>query len=239
MFGKHGLSRFRLGAGGILASLLALIALLALPAATQAAIGGGCTGTATASKSGSIDLATTSTWHVRDADVINGHAAAPAGQTSAQLKVLLFGIGLPLVDNQGNSATGSVGPYRIADYDRYTRVLSVVGTSNTCNGSVLIVVDDVAPMSTWAGIIGLIAAVLGIIGLLATMVQVPNGSARIVGMVVGLVAGLGVGLVLQQAAILDPGNFLGLLLPIGGAIFGLIVPGIAYRGATATRPSVA
>jgi len=210
--------------------MLALTALVVLPAATQASVRGGCTATATASKSGSIDLASASTWHVRDADVVNGQATAPTSQTSAHLKVLLFGIGLPLLDKQGNSVSGVAGPYRIGDYDRYTRVLSIAGTSNTCDGNVMIVVDDVAPLATWAGVIGLIAAVLGIIGLIATMGQFPNGSARFVAMVVGLVAGLGVGLLLQETAILDPGNFLGLLLPLGGAVLGLILTGTAYRG---------
>ena len=86
-----------------------------------------------------------------------------------------FGIGLPLLDKQGNSVSGAAGPYRIADYDHYTRVLAVAGTSNTCDGSILIIVDDVAPLSTWAGILGVIAALLGIIGLVATMFQFPSG----------------------------------------------------------------
>jgi len=210
--------------------LLVLIGLLAAPVSTQATMRGGCSATATASKSGAIDLAVASTWHVKDADVLNGQATAPTPQKSVQLKVLLFGIGLPLLDKQGNSVNGPAGPYLIADYDRYTRVLAVAGTSNTCNGNILIIVDDVAPLSTWAGILGVIAAVLGIIGLVATMFQFPNGSARVVGLVVGVVAGLGIGLLLQQVAILDPANFLGLLLPGGGAILGLILPGIAYRG---------
>lgn len=211
-------------------ALLVLIGLLAVPVPAQATVHGACTATATASKSGTIDLAVASTWHVKDADVLSGQAAAPTRQKSAQLKVLLFGIGLPLLDKQGDSVSGAAGPYRIADYDRYTRVLAVAGTSNTCDGNILIIVDDVAPLSTWAGILGVIAAVLGIIGLVATMFQLPNGSARVVGMVVGVVAGLGIGLLLQQVEILDPANFLGLLLPGGGAILGLILPGIAYRG---------
>ena len=211
-------------------ALLVLIGLLAAPVSAQATVHGGCTATATASESGPIDLAVASNWHVKDADVLNGQATAPIQQKSAQLKVLLFGIGLPLLDKQGDSVSGAAGPYRIADYDRYTRVLAVAGTSNACDGNILIIVDDVAPLSTWAGIVGVIAAVLGIIGLVATMFQFPSGSARVVGMIVGLVAGLGIGLLLQQAAILDPANFLGLLLPVGGAIVGLILPGIAYRG---------
>ena len=209
---------------------LVLIGLLGAAVSAQATMHGGCTATATASSSGPIDLTVASTWHVKDADVLNGQANAPTQQKSAQLKVLFFGIGLPLLDKQGNSVSGAAGPYRIADYDHYTRVLAVAGTSNACDGNVLIIVDDVAPLSTWAGILGAIAAVLGIIGLVATMFQFPSGSARVVGLIVGLVAGLGVGLLLQQAAILDPANFLGLLLPGGGAILGLILPGIAYRG---------
>src|SRR5690242_12049440 len=165
-------------------ALFLLIGLLVAPLSAKATVHGGCTATATASKSGTIDLAVASTWHVKDADVLNGQAGAPTAQKSAQLKVLLFGIGLPLLDAQGNSVSGAAGPYRIADYDRYTRVLAVAGTSNTCDGSVLIIVDDVAPLSTWAGILGVIAAVLGIIGLVATMFQFPSGSARVVGMVV-------------------------------------------------------
>lgn len=233
---SSGSSRVRLGVRGAGAVLLAMSTLLMLSTAAKATVHG-CGATATASKSGSIDLALASTWHVKDVDVLNGQATAPTAQSSAQLKVLLFGVGLPLLDKQGNSVSGAAGPYRIADYDRYTRVLSVAGTSNTCDGRILIVVDDVGPLSTWAGILGLIAAVLGIIGLMATMFQFPNGSARIVGIIVGLVAGLGVGLLLQQAVILDPGNSFGLLLPAAGAVLGLILPGVAYRGRMAPPPA--
>ncbi|HEV2414189.1 MAG TPA: hypothetical protein VGX27_05230 [Candidatus Dormibacteraeota bacterium] len=212
------------------APLFVLLALPAAPVAAHANVQGGCTATATASSSGTIDLASASTWHVKDADVLNGQATAPTRQTTAHLAVMLFGIGLPLLDRTGNSASGAAGPYRIADYDHYTRVLAVNGTSSTCNGNVLLVVDDVAPLSTWAGLLGLIAAVLGIIGLVATMFQLPSGSARVVGVIVGLVGGLGLGLFFQQVGILDPANVLGLLLPAGAALLGLILPGTASRG---------
>jgi len=210
-------------------ALLFVIAFLARPEFAQAAVHGGCAATATASKSGSIDLTTASTWHVRAADVISGQATASTPQKFAQLKVMLFGIGLPLLDKQGFSASGVAGPYLVSDYDRYTRVLAVAGTSTTCDGKVLIIVDDVAPLSTWAGILGLIATGLGIVGLVATTLQLPTGSARLLGMVVGIVAGLGIGLFLQQVAVLDPGNFLDLLLPVGGGLLGLVLPGTGYR----------
>jgi len=216
--------------------LIVLISLLVAPVAGQARVSGGCTATATASKSGAIDLTTATVWHVKDADVINGLGNAPTAQKSAQLKVLMFGIGLPLLDRQGNSPSGAAGPYLIADYDRYTRVLSVAGTSTTCDGSILVIVDNVAPLGTWAGVLGLIALLLGLIGLVATSIQSPSGSARVVGMIVGLVAGLGLGLVLQQGAVLDPANVLGLLLPAGGALLGFIVPGVFHRPRVAAGP---
>ncbi len=163
-----------------------------------------------------------------DADLLNGIAKAPTLQKSASLKVPFFGIGLPLLDNEGNNVSGAAGPYRIGDYDHYTPVLAVAGTSTSCDGSVLIIVDDVAPITTWAGVIGLIAALLGVIGLVASTFQLPSGSSRVVGAIVGLLAGLGIGLWPQQAAILDPGNSLGLLLPGGGIVVGLIVTGLFH-----------
>ena len=101
------------------------------------------------------------------------------------------------------------------------------------DGSVLIIVDDVSPLTTWAGVLGLIAALLGLIGMLATLTQVPTGNTRIVGLVVGVVAGVGLGLLLQEMAILDPANALDLLFPGGGAVLGFLIPGILRRQPTA------
>lgn len=210
-----------------------LVSLLVAPAAGQARVSGGCTASATASKSGSVDLTTATVWHVTDADVISGQARSPSPQGSAQLKVVIFGVGLPLLDRQGNSTTGAAGPYRIADYDHYSRVLSVAGTSTSCDGAVLIIVDNVGPLFTWAGILGLIGAVIGLIGLIASLFLQPTGSSRVVGMIVGLIAGLGVGLLLQEAATLDPANAIGLAFPAAGAVIGLVVPGAFYRRSAA------
>ena len=213
--------------------LIVLVSLVVTPLAGQARVTGGCSASASASRSGPVDLTTATVWHVTDADVLNGEARAPNPQRFAQLKVVMFGVGLPLLDRQGNSSTGVAGPYRIADYDHYTRVLSVAGTSTSCDGAVLIIVDDVAPLTTWAGIIGLIATLLGLIGLIASLFLHPTGSSRVVGMILGSLAGLGVGLLLQQTATLDPGNALGLALPAAGAVIGLIVPGAFHRRSVA------
>src|SRR5206468_5153251 len=215
------------------AFLLVLIGLVVVPAEVQAKVNGGCTATGTASKSGAVNLTTATVWHVTAADVLTGEAKASSPQKVAQLKVVIFGVGLPLLDRTGNSSFGTAGPYRISDYDPYTRVLAVAGTSTSCDGSVLIIVDDVSPLTTWAGVLGLIAALLGLIGMLATLTQVPTGNTRIVGLVVGLVAGVGLGLLLQEMAILDPANALDLLFPGGGAVLGFLIPGILRRQPTA------
>src|SRR5260370_39849081 len=90
--------------------LIVLISLLVAPVAGQARVSSGCTATASASKSGAIDLTTATVWHVKDADVVNWSGNAPTAQKAAQLKGLLFGIGLPLLDRQGNRPSGSAGP---------------------------------------------------------------------------------------------------------------------------------
>jgi hypothetical protein len=211
--------------------LLVLVALAITPAPAQALVNGGCKASATASKSGTVDLTVAKVWHVTDADEVNGEGRAPTPQKFAHLKVVMFGIGLPLLDRSGNSVSGTAGPYKISDYDRYTRVLSVAGTSTSCDGSILIIVDDVGTLATMAGLLGAIAALLGIAGLVASLFLSGSGSSRVVAMIVGLLGGLGVGAVLQQAAILDPGNVGGLLLPLGGAVLGLFVAGALRRPA--------
>src|SRR5438552_570781 len=69
-------------------------------------------------------------------------------------------------------------------------------------------------------------------GCTATGTASKSGAVGIVG---GVVWGFGIGLLLQQMAILDPANVLGLLLPGGGAVLGAILPGLLHSRRTA-RP---
>src|SRR6266545_3282028 len=191
----------------------------------------------------SVGLAQRSQESVRERNVCGVSKLPLAARVSCAFVLVLIGLlilpaGVQAKVNggcTGTSTSGAAGPYRIADYYPYSRVLAVAGTSTSCDGSVLIIVDDVSPLTTWAGVLGLIAALLGLIGLLATLTQVPTGNIRIVGMVVGVVAGLGVGLLLQEMAILDPANPLGLLFPGGGAVLGFLVPGL-LRSQTLPSP---
>src|SRR5260370_34263717 len=90
--------------------LIVLIGLLVAPVAGQARVSGGCTAPATAAKSGSVDLTTATAWHVTDADVISGEAKAPRPQRSTQLKVGIFGWGLPLLERHVGRTDGVGGP---------------------------------------------------------------------------------------------------------------------------------
>src|SRR5258708_38679635 len=92
------------------ALLIVLISLLVAPVAGQARVSGGCTATATAARSGAIDLTTASVWHVKDADVINGSGKAPTAQKAAQLKGRMFGIGLPLPGRHGDRPNAAALP---------------------------------------------------------------------------------------------------------------------------------
>src|SRR5260370_21985587 len=91
--------------------LIVLISLLVAPVAGQGRVSGGCTATATASRSGAIDLTTATVWHVKDADVINGSGKAPTAQKAAQLKALLFRIGPPLPELHGHHPSREPRPH--------------------------------------------------------------------------------------------------------------------------------
>src|SRR5258708_18251350 len=131
--------------------LIVLSSLLVAPVAGQARVSGGCTATATASRSGAIDLTTATVWHVKDADVINGSGKAPTAQKAAQLKVLMFGIGLPLLDPQGNSPRGDPAPAPIAGYARDTRAPARAGTAAARRRSIPAIRAGSAPPGTRTG----------------------------------------------------------------------------------------
>src|SRR5207245_3852106 len=94
------------------AFLLVLIGLVVVPAAVPAKVNGGCTATGTASKSGAVNLTSASVSHVTAAHVLTGEAKAPSRQKVAELKVVISGDGLPLLDRTGNSTVATAGWYR-------------------------------------------------------------------------------------------------------------------------------
>lgn len=223
-----------IGRAACLGVLLPVLLLASAPTSAQATISGGCSATAVATRSGSIDLTNADVWHVHHNDLVTGEGKSPTAQTFAQVQVVTFGIATSLLDRKGNKQTGSAGPFKVSDYDRYIRVLLVTGKSDSCDGSILVVVDDVSPQATLAGLLGLIIGVLGLLGLVASLYLPRTLSSRLVGTVLGLLAGLGWGEFLRQAEFIDPRTVAVIVLPAIGVVIGVLVPGSLHRG-SATR----
>jgi hypothetical protein len=101
-----------------------------------------------------------------------------------------------------------------------------VGTSEgqgfSCTGAALVDVQGDA-LRTPAGIAGLVAAVVGAIGLLRYLVRRrASGAAPFVGAIFGLLLGAGVGVVLQQLAIVYPTALVAVVLLGGGIVLGIL-----------------
>lgn len=214
------------GAAVVAAILLAIGALTA-----SATVTGGCSVTASASISGTKDLTTADIWHLRTADVVNGSATYPT-QTYVHVFVFLFGIPLPVYSSNGKDTKGSAGPFNVSDYSKYTRIFAAGGQSDTCTGSVLIIVDDQSPFTNLAGLVGAVLAVLGLVGL-AFLMFAGSGSggcgATFFGILAGFIFGLGGALILAEAGLVDPRSIVGLVFVGVGVILGILVPTIRAR----------
>jgi hypothetical protein len=65
-----------------------------------------------------------------------------------------------------------------------------------------------------------VGGVLGLLGVAAVATRSGGAGARIGGALAGLLAGLGLGLLLQEAEVLDPMGILGAALPLLGIAIG-------------------
>ncbi|MGH2500387.1 MAG: hypothetical protein ACRDF0_09920, partial [Candidatus Limnocylindria bacterium] len=170
---------------------LAAALLLAAPLPAAAVISGGCTATATASVSGGVDLTTAREWRLRNADVVSGMGQAPTEQSMVQIGAYAFGVSLPILATTGSGTGGSAGPYAVADYSRIARTAVVAGASDSCSGSIRIVVEDVAWYQTAAGLGGAAAAIIGLLGILGLATRPASAGGRLGGALAGLLGGLG------------------------------------------------
>lgn len=212
------------------AILAAIAVLLAASFPSGAVITGGCTASATASRSGAVDLTTATEWHLRSDDVVNGSGKAPTVQTTAQVSAYAFGIAFPLVSATGRGTGGSAGPFDVATYARLARIIAVAGSSDSCSGSITIIIDDVNPFLTATGGGGAVLGLLGLLGVLRSAFSRGGGGARVGGALAGLLGGLGLGLLLQQTGTLDPANLVGLVVPLAGLVIGGGAAGMLKRG---------
>src|SRR5262249_3740306 len=153
-------------------TLVAVVAFALLGTTTaDAVVIGGCKVQATATKTGGQDLTSIAVWHVVTADVVSGTGTAPTEQSGVQIGAYVLGITFPIASSTDKGTSGSGGPYVVADYSKYARIIAVSGASSGCSGSITIVVDDVAALSTAAGIGGAALGALGTIGTLVALLR--------------------------------------------------------------------
>jgi hypothetical protein len=207
--------------------------LLALsPLTTSANVTGGCSVTATASVSGPKNLINTDRWHLKSTDEVKGEATYPT-QTYVHVFVFLFGIPIPVYSSNGKDTHGTAGPFAVSDYSKYTRVFAAGGQSDTCSGSVLIIVDDQSPLTNATGLVAVALLVVGSIGLL--MLALGRGAAgcggAFFGGLSGLIFALGVVLIAAEADVIDLRRNTGLIVTGVGLIVGILVAQIRSRTA--------
>ena len=230
----------RLAAWLTVASLL-----LALPASTSATISGGCTAEGHASNSAGVDLTDEPVWHLRSDDVAGGSGESSVNMTSATISAYALGIAIPIVSGSGKGDTsGSIDGVSLDTFSKLGKVFVVAGHATgdgTCDGQVLIIIDDVDALFTVLGGGGLILFVLA----LGAMLMTGRGGGclkRIIALVFGGIAATGLGLSLEQFQVISPTSPVGLVIVLIGAILGFLVavrigaPGMPAPGTQPPAP---
>jgi hypothetical protein len=224
---------------GILRKLAAAVFVAALlmigfPSAGSATVNGACQVTGTGSLTGATDLTTTAVWHLKNADEVTGSATYPE-QTYVHVFAIVFGIPIPVYSSSGKDTKGSAGPFAVSDYSKYTRVFAAGGSSESCTGAVVIIVDDQSPFTNAVGLVSLALTAIGLIGLLFLLLM---GRGRggcggiVLGAILGLMLGLGSALAAVEAGVIDPSNFAGLIVTGVGLLVGVVVA--VFRGVGST-----
>ncbi|MGI8607750.1 MAG: hypothetical protein ACR2MY_00775 [Candidatus Dormibacteria bacterium] len=214
---------------------VAAIAMTLFGAAASPALadisGDGCKASAkdTAGKANpaSIDIAQISTWHVSKDSKLEGEGSAPSDQTFGKASAAAFGFGvIQIAGGTGSGKTGT-GALDVSQYSQYVRVFAGVGSSDSCSGSLTVVVDDVSAIDTLVGKIAVGLLIVGFLILIAVVVRSrPPGTnvfpASLVGAFGGFLAALGLYEYLVQSGSFDPLSKLGLAFLIVGLIIGLL-----------------
>jgi hypothetical protein len=203
---------------------LAVLTSGVLAGVASATVTGGCTVTGTAT-SGSIDLTTAAEWHLMRSDVAGGNGTAPTEQTAASVSVYALGLALPIASGEGDGDTqGSVSGISVEPFALIAKRWTVAGSSDSCSGNVLVIIDDVEPYTTATGGGGIIVALVA--GGLMLLTSRGSGiGSRILGGLLGGVAGLGAALALEQFGVIDPTTFVGLGIVGVGLVVGFLVGG--------------
>jgi hypothetical protein len=179
--------------------------LLAAPGSASATVRGGCQVTAQSTSGGPINLTTEAVWHVKSTDRIGGSGTAPTPQTHADVRATALGFKVPIGGGPADpTSEASSDTFEMSTFAILGRVFLISGESTGpgggCNGEVLVIIDDVNPLTTVLGGGSLIAILIGI-ALLGWGLRNPVGLGHRLGGVTGLaLIGIGVSVLLQQFA---------------------------------------
>jgi hypothetical protein len=192
--------------------------------ATTATVNGPCTVTGIAT-SGTVDLTTATEWHLLRSDVAGGNGTASSEQTAATVSVYALGLAIPVASGEGDGDTqGSVSGVSVEPFALIAKRWTVAGSSDSCSGQVLVIIDDVEPYTTATGGGGIIVALVA--GALMLLTARGSGvGSKIVGGLLGGVAGPGLALALEQFGVVDPTSFIGLGIVGVGLVVGFLVGG--------------
>lgn len=222
----------------------ALVAMLALPLAATATVTGGCTAEGH-STSTSANITTDSEWHLKRDDVAGGSGTAPSNMTRANVAAYALGIALPIAggtakEGDDGDTAGAVDGVSVATYavlgKRFVVGGSASGPGGSCEGQILIVLDDVDPLFTLLGGGGILVALVSILILIGLSRGGGGCLPRIVGGAFGLLGGTGAALAGEQFGILDPTQVIGLVIAIAAGVVGFLVPGIFGGSGEAPTP---
>jgi len=123
---------------------------------------------------------------------------------------------------------------KVVDVDDYATygvgLYKVIGSSSgpglSCSGEALVEVEG-SPLTTVAGLVGLgLAVVGGVAVLLLALRGGGSGGALVLGALFGMLLGLGLGLLLQEFAVLYPTLIVAIVLLLGGAVLGGVLSGL-------------
>jgi hypothetical protein len=214
--------------------LAVLSLLLVFPAGAAATVNGGCTAEGHASISSGVDLTTEPVWHLRSDETAGGTGSSPTTMTSATLSAYALGIAIEIAGGRGNGdTTGSVDSVSLDTFGRLGKVFVVAGSATgqgaSCDGQVLIVLDDVDALFTVLGGGGLALAILALAVIL--MATRSKGCApKLLATIFGGLGGIGLGLSLEQFQVINPTTPVGLAIVVVGALLGFFLSGIFGPG---------
>src|SRR3989441_5332190 len=151
-------------AGGLVAVALGFASTPAAAAVNGPCDAVGYQAASVSSKAPRLQLGSTGRWLVPRGSSVTVAGTAVQPQTHLDVEALLYGIPFHLFSNRGKSSAGSSQGWSASDVGVYTRVLGFRSRTDSCSGSVALVIDE-SPLQALAGVVGLCLAVVGSVGL--------------------------------------------------------------------------